>query len=257
MDFVVVYAVVFLLFVGAFLIGKAKSKHDYLDVFWGLSFMTSALLSFVISDNKTRIAFAMTCLVILWGLRLSVHLFVRNQNKKEDYRYQAYREKYRGHHFDLVFFFRMYVLQWLLSVLISFPVVYVNLTGRVKATPLVYIGIAIWLIGFFFEVVGDEQLRRFKSKSENKGKIMITGLWKYTRHPNYFGEATQWWGIFLMAVSNPDNFFLIFSPLIITVLVRYVSGVPLLEKKYAGREDWEVYKRKTSTFIPWLQRDQK
>ena len=115
---------------------------------------------------------------------------------------------------------------------------------------LVIIGFIVWLIGFYFESVGDKQLANFIHNPENKGKLMTEGLWKYSRHPNYFGEVTQWWGIWIIALSVPYGWVAIIGPITITILILFVSGVPLLEKKYKGRSDFEAYKKRTSIFIP-------
>ncbi len=143
----------------------------------------------------------------------------------------------------------MYLVQFILCIIIVFPVIFMNISGNVKLSSLTFVGLIVWIVGFIFESLGDKQLKEFKSKPENKGKLMTIGLWSYTRHPNYFGEATQWWGIYLISISNLNNLWLIFSPIVITLLVRFVSGVPLLEKKYEGREDWKKYKRRTSIFF--------
>ncbi len=142
------------------------------------------------------------------------------------------------------------MLQFILCIIIAFPVIYINIKGNAEFTALTTVGILLWMIGFAFESIGDKQLKEFKANPKNKGKLMTKGLWSLTRHPNYFGEATQWWGIYLISISILDNWWLIFSPIVITVLVRFVSGVPLLEKKYEGRKDWEDYKQKTSVFFP-------
>ena len=113
-----------------------------------------------------------------------------------------------------------------------------------------YIGVVVWLIGFYFEVVGDLQLSRFLANPSNKGTLMTSGLWRYTRHPNYFGEVTQWWGIYLIAVSVPYGWVGIIGPALITILILKVSGIPLLEKHKAGQPEWEAYKSRTSKFIP-------
>jgi steroid 5-alpha reductase family enzyme len=132
------------------------------------------------------------------------------------------------------------------------PVLFINLgTGG----PLGFfdlVGFLVWITGFYFESTGDAQLARFVRDPINKGKIMQSGLWKYTRHPNYFGEVTQWWGIFIISLSVPFGIFTIIGPLTITYLILFVSGVPMLEKKYAGRADFEAYKKRTSVFFPWF-----
>lgn len=119
----------------------------------------------------------------------------------------------------------------------------------------IWLGIAIWLIGFIFESLGDWQLQKFKANPKNKGKIMKTGLWRYTRHPNYFGESMMWWGIWILVISSYGsviNYLTVVSPLTITWLLLFVSGVPLLEKKYADNKEFQKYKQQTSSFIPWL-----
>lgn len=139
-------------------------------------------------------------------------------------------------------------------LIIAWPVLHILNNPQINDIGVVYMsGFIIFLAGFTFESVGDYQLGRFKKAEENRGKIITTGLWKYTRHPNYFGEAFLWWGFWLMAVPVMDGIFTIISPLVITWLLRYISGVPMLEKKYEGREDWEEYKRKTPVFVPFIK----
>ena len=243
-------AIVFISFVIVFFIGKSKNKHDLLDVLWGLAFILASLVSYLISDNKSTVGLIMTSLVLVWGIRLTFYLAKRNIGAKEDYRYDDYRKQYKGNNFDLYFFFKMYMLQFILCIIIAFPVIYINIKGNAEFTTLTTVGILLWMIGFAFESIGDKQLKDFKANPKNKGKLMTKGLWSLTRHPNYFGEATQWWGIYLISISNLNNWRLIFSPIVITVLVRFVSGVPLLEQKYEGRKDWEDYKKRTSVFFP-------
>ena len=247
------YFLVYLILLGAFalvfLIGKRKKKHDYIDIFWGLGFISAAVISYLLG-SKPAGGLLMTLLVLLWGGRLSFYLAKRNIGKPEDFRYKAMREKWKKR-FELVMFFRMYLLQFALNAIIGFPIVYVNLQGAKSPDFFTWLGFAVWLSGFAFEVVGDGQLRRFKLKPESKGKLMTTGLWAWTRHPNYFGEVVMWWGIFFISLTGDfSRFWLIFSPLLITYLLINVSGVPMLERKYEGRTDWEAYKKRTSKFFP-------
>ncbi len=251
MKLAILLVIVFLVFLITFLIAKRKNKHDFLDIIWGIGFIVSAVVSYFMGF-RPLVGLVMTIFVLIWGFRLTWHLAKRIRNSKEDYRYQEYRKEYKGKNFDLYFFFRMYVLQYVLNIIIGFNVIYINLYSNMQFSYITFIGALIWVFGFVFESVGDHQLRVFKKDKENKGKLMTTGLWKYTRHPNYFGEATLWWGLYIMAVSDFNNLWLVFSPVVITLFVRFVSGVPLLEKKYDenGREGWEEYKAKTSVFIP-------
>lgn len=142
------------------------------------------------------------------------------------------------------------MFQMLLLLIIVQPVMLVNTRPGNGLNIINYIGIGVWIIGYYFQVVGDSQLKKFKTDPSNKGKLMTEGLWSLTRHPNYFGEATMWWGIFLISLVEPISFIGIIGPAAITFLLLKVSGVPMLEKKYEGREDFEEYKKRTSKFIP-------
>ncbi len=249
MKYIVVYLVLLAAFTLVFFIGKKKQKHDYLDIFWGMGFITAALISYLLGSKPAN-GGLMTLLVILWGGRLTYYLAKRNIGKPEDFRYKAMREKWKKN-FELVMYFKMYLLQFALNAFIGFPIVFVNLQGARGPGFFTWLGFLVWLTGFAFEVIGDEQLRRFKGKPENKGKLMTTGLWALTRHPNYFGEAVIWWGLFIISLTGDfSRVFLIYSPLLITFLLVYVSGVPMLEKKYEGRADWEAYKKTTNKFLP-------
>ncbi len=254
MKYLIIYTISFIMFLTTFLIAKRKNKHDLIDIVWSLGFIITSLVSLFIGGKINLATIILNIFILIWGSRLAIHIAKRNLNSKEDFRYKKYREDYKGKYFDIYFFFRMYVLQFFLNVIISFMIAYVNINGIKHMTWIYYIGIIVWLIGFLFESIGDRQLRKFISDKSNKGKLMCTGLWAYTRHPNYFGEATMWWGIYFMCISNYNNYFLFFSPLLITLLVRFVSGVPLLEKKYdeSKKEGWEEYKRKTNIFFPTI-----
>ncbi len=138
----------------------------------------------------------------------------------------------------------------MLLFLISLPILLVNKSVGVPIGIMGLLGIIVWTIGFYFESVGDAQLKMFVSNPENKGKVMQTGLWRLSRHPNYFGEVTQWWGIWLITLTGITWWVGILGPLTITTLILFVSGVPLLEKKYAGRPEFEDYKKRTSVFFP-------
>ncbi|MBM3204878.1 DUF1295 domain-containing protein, partial [Candidatus Uhrbacteria bacterium] len=138
--------------------------------------------------------------------------------------------------------------------LIVMPVLLINKHAGGSLGLLDFVGVAVWLLGFYFEAVGDAQLARFIKDPANKGKLMQSGLWAYTRHPNYFGEVTQWWGIWLVALSVPNSLFAMIGPLTITFLILKVSGIPMLEKKMAEHPDFAEYKRRVSVFIPMPRR---
>lgn len=249
MNYTIVYAILFAGFVGTFFIGKQKRKHDLIDIFWGLGFVLSGVSAWLMG-SRSLAGSLMLLLVAVWGIRLSLHLAKRNLGKPEDFRYQAMRQRWTKD-FERIMFVRNYLLQFALNVLVGFPLVFVNLQGAGNPDAFTWLGLAVWVFGFAFEVVGDEELRRFKTNPLNKGKLMTTGLWAWTRHPNYFGEAVIWWGLFIISLTGDfGRIWLIFSPVVITLLLLFVSGVPLLEKKYAGRADWQAYTRRTSMFFP-------
>jgi steroid 5-alpha reductase family enzyme len=230
-----------------FLISLLKKRNDIADIAWGLGFVLMAWLSLYISGFSSK-ALLVNSLVTVWGLRLAWHIYLRNKGKIEDYRYLAWRKEW-GKWFIPRSYLQVYLLQGLFLFLIIQPVILINKSmGAIGI--LDFFGILVWMVGFYFESVGDAQLKQFVSNPANKGKIMDQGLWRYTRHPNYFGEVVQWWGIWLLALSIPNGYITIIGPLTITVLILFVSGIPMLEKKYAGRPDWEEYKKRTSVFFP-------
>lgn len=231
-------------------VAVVKQRNDVADVAWGLGFVWVAWLAYALVNGNER-ALLVNGLITVWGLRLAIHIATRNKGKSEDFRYAQWRKEWK--HFYLRSFLQVFVLQGLFLFVIAWPVMWVNMATPVAWQGLDALGAVLWCVGFIFEIVGDWQLSQFKKNPTNKGKIITNGLWRYTRHPNYFGEAVQWWGIFVIACSA-DGWMTIASPLMITYLLRYVSGVPMLERKYATRPDFEDYKRKTNAFFPQLPR---
>jgi len=192
-------------------------------------------------------------LVTLWGLRLSLYILWRNWGKPEDLRYQKWRRE-SGRIWWWKSLFQVFVLQGVLMWIIAAPLLAAQ-QGAVPTglTLLDYVGAAIWLVGFFFEATGDLQLARFKADPRNKGKVMDRGVWRYTRHPNYFGDAAQWWGFYLIALAA-GGWWTIFSPILMTLLLLRVSGVALLEQTLETRPGYKEYVERTSAFIPWPPR---
>ncbi len=232
-----------------FLVSVEKGRNDIADVAWGLGFVVMAWVSFVITGQSGIRAILVNSLVTLWGVRLAWFIHGRNSGKPEDYRYRKWREDW-GKWFYFRSYMQVFMLQGVLLFLVSLPVVFVNDSAGTTISFIDLAGVIVWLTGFVFEVVGDAQLARFRRNPSNKGKLIQTGLWKYTRHPNYFGEVTQWWGIWIFTFAIGKALIGLIGPATITLLILFVSGNPLLEKKYEGRADWEEYKRKTSKFIP-------
>jgi steroid 5-alpha reductase family enzyme len=235
----------------AFIISVLRKRNDSADTAWGLGFILVALITLITNGHFYEKQLLVTSLVVIWGLRLALHIYLRNRGRKEDHRYEDLKKKWKGN-FYLQSYFSVFLSQGFLLLLISIPVIFINSNAGSGFVWLDWLGVLVWLKGFFFESVGDYQLSQFLKKPENHGHVMQSGLWKYTRHPNYFGEVLQWWGIFLIALTIPNGIWTIIGPLVITIFITKVSGIPLLEKKYAGRHEWEEYKKRTSVFIPWF-----
>lgn len=233
-----------------FVIALWKSRNDVADVAWGLGFVLMAWASLLLAETTSVRAMIVTGLVSVWGMRLAWHIARRHIGKPEDFRYAKWRQEW-GHWFMARSYVQIYLLQGLLLLLVVSPVLVIN---RISGNPwgwLDSIGLIIWGIGFCFESVGDAQLAAFLRNPDNKGKLMQGGLWRYTRHPNYFGEVTQWWGIWIMALSVSGGIWSIIGPLVITFLILKVSGVPLLENKMAEHPDFMRYQAETNMFFPW------
>ena len=237
-----------------FLVSVVKKRNDVADIAWGLGFILLAWSSFFIFENFSFRGLIANILVSIWGARLAWHIYRRNKHKKEDYRYLAWRQAW-GRFFYIRSYFQVYILQGFLLYLIIVPVLLINSNQGLSFNIIDVFGILVWLFGFFFETVSDAQLSRFLQDPANRGKIMQSGLWQYSRHPNYFGEVTQWWGLFLLGLNLPDGWLGIIGPLTITILILKVSGIPLLEKKMAEKPEFADYKKKTSIFIPWLSKN--
>ena len=236
-----------------FIVSLVKGRNDVADAAWGLGFVLMVWTSFFLSAESGPRGLIVCILVSIWGLRLAWHIYVRNIGKAEDYRYLTWRNEW-GKWFYPRSYFQVYLLQGFLLFLIVSPVLLINVSSGSALGILDLLGVAIWLIGFYFESVGDAQLARFIKNPDNKGKLMQTGLWAYTRHPNYFGEVTQWWGIGLVALSAGAGWWSIVGPITITFLILKVSGIPMLEKKMAENPEFAEYKRRVSVFIPLSSR---
>ncbi|MGM0482894.1 MAG: DUF1295 domain-containing protein [Patescibacteria group bacterium] len=232
-----------------YVISLLRKRNDIADVAWGLGFVFLAWVSIFISQNFGTASFLVSILVTIWGLRLSYHIYRRYRKSTEDHRYLKYRNNW-GKWFYIRSYLQIYILQGFLLFVVASPVLIINRYSGESVSLLVFLGILIWLIGFFFESVGDAQLSRFINDPKNGGKLMMSGLWKYTRHPNYFGEVLQWWGIWVMATPFSYGFWSIIGPLTITFLILKVSGIPMLEEKMAEHPDFAEYKKRVSIFLP-------
>lgn len=240
-------------FFAFFIIGTWIKNNSIVDMGWGIGFVLLAVYSMVRTGNYSLVSILTTVMVTLWGGRLFYHIFKRNIGKPEDFRYANWRKEW-GKWVIPRSLFQIYLLQGLMMMMIGFPIVLIHEKSGSEFGAFTALGTAVWLIGYFFEVVGDAQLKAFKSDPDNKGKLMTTGLWALTRHPNYFGEAVMWWGIFIVAVSVGVSWIAVISPITITYLLLFVSGVPMLEKSMEKRPGFEAYANRTNKFFPWFSK---
>lgn len=254
--FPVILAITAIYMTAWFFVSLEFGRNDVADIAWGLGFVVMAWIAYAFAgiENVSSVrGLLVNTLVTMWGLRLSTHIFMRNRKKPEDKRYAAWRAAW-GKWFLLRSYAQVFLLQGLLLFLVVSPVVFVHASASVAMGMIAYVGVGVWVFGFLFEVIGDWQLRVHIKNPANAGMLLTTGLWKYTRHPNYFGEVTQWWGIWLIALELPWGWATIVGPATITALILFVSGVPMLERAMAGRADFESYKLRTSKFFPLPQK---
>ena len=246
-------ASVFLYMTFLFVLALIKNNNSIVDIGWGIGFILVWFVTFFLEPGGTAPQLLTGGLVMIWGVRLAAHIFVRNKGRGEDFRYARCRKEW-GKWFALRSFVQVFLLQGLFLLLVAYPVILINRSPERALGPLDAAGLLLWMSGFAFEAVGDAQLRRFKREPAQKGRIMTRGLWRLTRHPNYFGESVMWWGIFVIALSAECGWAGVIGPLVITFLLTKVSGVPMLEKKYRGNSEFEEYARTTSAFLPWFPR---
>lgn len=224
------------------------SDASIVDMIWGFGFVVATWTAAMAAGEVTGRGLLIAILISVWGLRLTGYLVWRNLGKPEDYRYQEMREKNPGS-FWIISLFKVFLLQGVLMWLVAVPAV-VTQGSEPGLFWLDYVGVAMWVVGLFFETVGDYQLARFKARPDSKGKVMDQGLWRYTRHPNYFGDFMVWWGHYLVALAG-GAWWSIFSPVIMSVLLMRVSGAGLLEKTIEDRRPkYAEYIRTTNAFFP-------
>ncbi len=243
--------VIFIYMTCAFIAALLKRNNGIADIAWGPGFIVTGWLVFLLCGRGHARQWLALALVTTWGGRLAWHIFRRNRGREEDFRYAAWRRQW-GKWFTARSFLQVFMLQGFFMLLILAPVLLIVGQPQPLLNLLDLLGLLMWTKGFLFETIGDRQLAAFRKNLENKGKIITSGLWRYSRHPNYFGEALGWWGIAVIALSAPGGWLGLAGPVVITFLLLFVSGVPLLEKKYQGRPDFEEYKKRTPVFVPWF-----
>lgn len=226
-----------------------RERLDIVDIAWGGAFIVAAVTSWLLG-SKGWLQAIVTMLVVVWAVRLSSYILKRVvRSKNEDPRYAEMRKTWKGNA-AVNAYVHIFLVQGVLAVVVSAAVIVINMSSTKEVSNWTIVGATVWLVGFLFESIGDNQLRIHLADPAGKHTLMTSGLWKYTRHPNYFGEATQWWGIFVIALGVPFGWIAVISPLTITFLLLCVSGVPLTEKRFEGRPGWSDYKAKTSMFLP-------
>jgi len=228
------------------------------DIFWGLGFVMLAWLFCLLSPALTPRSWLVATLITLWGMRLSAHIFRRHHGHGEDPRYQAMRASH-GSAFWWRSLFTVFWLQGAILWFVALPLlVAVRAAAPAALNAVDGLGVLLFAIGFGFEVVGDYQLERFKAEPGNRGHVLDRGLWRYTRHPNYFGDATMWWGMYAIAASTPGGWLTVLSPFLMTLLLMRVSGVTLLEESLkVSKPGYRAYIMRTPVFFPWFPRAQR
>ena len=240
------------IFVCVWLVSIRLKDASIVDILWGPACATPAVLTYFMADVTNPRAAVITALVVLWGGRLGAYLGVRNLGHGEDFRYVAMRKKVGSDRaFALWSLGRVFILQCVIAWFVSLPTQIGQLGGSGALGALAWIGVIIFVVGLSFEAVGDFQLRRFKADPANKGKLMDQGLWAWTRHPNYFGDAAVWSGLTLIALEAPYGYMTILSPALMIFFLYSVSGKALLEKSMDKKyPEYADYKKRVSGFIP-------
>jgi len=236
-----------------YIISLIIKRTDIVDIGWGLGFILVALVSLLTQEYLTDRIILVFFLVLFWGLRLASHIYSRNKGKEEDYRYQQFRKEW-GDTFYIRSYFQIFLLQGLFMLIVSLPIIFIS---HFSISPLGYIdliGVLVWITGFVIESTADSQLKKFierKREGKTETRFADIGLWKYSRHPNYFGEILQWWGIGIVALSVSFGYVSLLGPLFISYLIIFVSGIPLLEKRFEKDPEWNEYVNRTRKLLPF------
>jgi len=249
-------AVIFGLMLMLWVISLLLRNSSIVDIFWGFGFVVSGWVYFFLTPDGFIVRRLLIAgLATVWGLRLTMHVLLRNWGKPEDFRYQKWRREH-GKVWWIRSLFQVFILQGFLMWIISTPLLAAQYSSLpANLTALDYAGIVVWIIGFFFETAGDLQLANFRRNPQNKGRILNTGVWRFSRHPNYFGDSAQWWAYFLIALAA-GGWWSIFSPITMTLFLIKVSGVALLEKTLKDtKPGYCEYIENTSAFIPWFPKN--
>jgi steroid 5-alpha reductase family enzyme len=233
-----------------FLIGKSKQRLDTVDTAWGGGFILTALVAHLARhDLRTGL---IGLVVLIWGLRLAVHIWKRSAFKGPDPRYDELSAKWSKKYLWLRAYFSVFLLQGLIILVLSLPITVASSESAKPNIWILIIGGVIWLKGFVVEAIADKQLSNFIKSPDHKGKVLDYGLWHYSRHPNYFGELLQWWGIAILALGPKIGYLGLVGPAMLTILIVFISGIPSIEKRRLKDPAYRAYKERTSVLIPWF-----
>jgi steroid 5-alpha reductase family enzyme len=232
-----------------FLIARRVGRYNIVDIAWGVGFVAIAAVSAAVGTGDLSRRLLVLALTAVWGLRLAGFLFVKTKGQGED---QRYRDMLKGDFSAGIVIRKVFLIQAAATWFVSLPL---QLSAALGPTPralvpVMVVGVIVWAVGLTFEAVGDRQLRRFKSDPANKGVIMDRGLWAWTRHPNYFGDATVWWGLWLVTIASWMSLLTVLSPVLMTYLLMNVTGGRLTEKYMRNRPGFSEYCSRTSFFVP-------
>jgi steroid 5-alpha reductase family enzyme len=227
-----------------------KQRNDVADIAWGLGYVFICFYLFLFQGSSGFFIALYIGYAMGTAFKYS-YLHSETKERQEDFRYKQWREKW-GKTFYWRSFLQVFLLQGIILLIIISPVIFSTSVAEQNFSSITIIGVVLWIVGFFFQAVGDYQLKIFSKQRKSRDEIIQTGLWKYSRHPNYFGEILMWWSIFFIVLPFDNSMWFIISPITITYLLLYVSGVPLLEAKYKGNTAFDSYKQRTNAVFPWF-----
>lgn len=244
-------AAIAVLMIGTWVVSLRLRNASIVDIVWGAGFVLVAWVSYALGDGVASRKMLLAWMVTLWGGRLAIYLFIRNHGKGEDPRYVAMRKR-RGDKFRMQSLWLVFGLQGVLMWIVSLPVQVGSVADQPDSLgPVEIVGVILYTIGIYFESTGDFQLSQFKADPANAGLVMDQGLWRYTRHPNYFGDFCVWWGIWIVAAATGVGLYAIVGPIVMTFFLLRVSGVAMLERSITKRRPgYDEYMRKTNAFFP-------
>lgn len=242
----------FIFFNIIYILSLLKKDYSIVDIFWSLGFILVTIISQAHLKRMDFRSIILCAMVLLWAIRLSYFLYCRKRGKGEDFRYHNMRKKW-GEWANLKAYFLIFILQGALLLIVSSPVPLILSKSNSPLKESDILAVLIFTIGFCIESIADYQMMKFKR--ENQQGILTDGFWKFSRHPNYFGEFMVWWGIFFLSMADGPIFYSLIGPALLTFLLLKVSGIPLLEEKYKNNPEYLSYKKKTNAFFPWIPKD--